>query len=140
MSDLKPVTVKKGKLLLTLAANREKHITIYYEAQRGYEEKAKQLLSDRLDEFNMSISSRSPMFSADLSFSLPKPVSHMDSYNKAIGMLEWSVNDTVELDAGQFDNFVNDNWSWQFGFLSGASDIAMSGSLAVTEFGAKYSS
>lgn len=132
MADLKPVTVNKEKLLQILGTNREKHIAIYQEAQKGYRDEAKKLLSNRLDDFNVI------KLDPDLSFSLPKPVSHMDSYNKAIGMLEWSIDKNIELDASQFDNFVNDNWSWQFGFLSGASDIAMSGSLAATEFGAKY--
>lgn len=132
MADLKPVTVNKKSLLRTLETNRDKHAQIYHEAQKDYIQEAKKLLSDRLDTFNI------PSISADLSFSLPKPTSHVASYNQAIGMLEWSIDDTVELDSGQFDNFVNDNWSWQFGFLSNASDIAMSGSLAVSEFTTRY--
>ena len=133
MADLKPIIVNKEKLLHILGTNREKHIDIYYQAIKGYKEEAKKLLSNRLDDFNVT------KLDPDLSFSLPKLQSHVDSYNRAIKMLEWSVDNTIELDANQFDNFVNDNWSWQFGFLSGAADIAMSGSLAATEFGAKYS-
>ncbi len=132
MADLKPVTVNKKNLLQILETNRDKHAQIYYEAQMGYRKESQKLLTKRLEDFY------TPDLDCDLSFSLPKPTSHVSSYNKAIGMLEWSIDETVELDAGQFDNFVNDNWSWQFGFLSQASDIAMSGSLAVSEFSTRY--
>jgi hypothetical protein len=43
---------------------------------------------------------------------LNKPKSHVSDYDNAIDMLNWEQNDQVELDSREFQNFVQDEWSW----------------------------
>ena len=44
---------------------------------------------------------------------LPKPRTYAKEYETAIAMLEWTVDDVIELDSSQFQNFVLDDWSWK---------------------------
>ncbi len=46
----------------------------------------------------------------------PLPESHVGEYNRAIKMVEMSVDDVIELDQHQFDQLVLDNWNWKRGF------------------------
>lgn len=45
---------------------------------------------------------------------LAEPVDHTSDYERVIMMLEMSVDDTVVLNAGEFDQYVRDVWSWSY--------------------------
>jgi hypothetical protein len=44
------------------------------------------------------------------SVTLTEPSNHVKDYDRVITMLEMSVDDTVTLDAQDFDRYVMDNW------------------------------
>ena len=46
------------------------------------------------------------------SVTLTEPSNHIKDYGRVIAMLEMSVDETVTLDAQDFDRYVMDNWDW----------------------------
>lgn len=128
------VTVNREKLLETLKANREKHQKDYDEAVAGYKsiatERLQKLMSKSVeavkDNYDMLLKKLSKFdpSSVDtfddrvvlvqaMSFDLKVPKNHVSSYDVAIKMAEWEVNETVELTQAQFQCFVMDDWDWQ---------------------------
>lgn len=51
------------------------------------------------------------------SWPLKYPESHLEDYNRAIDLLNFSVADKVELSVSDFDAYVRNNWSWRQSFL-----------------------
>lgn len=119
MADLETITVDKFKLLPILKKNREEHIKYYNKAQDIYRTKALKLLEERQKDFMVASKAGtvSPV-DPDLSFLLLKPHFYIDEYDKVISKLEWSLDRRIELTQEEFNCFVHDSWSWQFGSLS----------------------
>jgi hypothetical protein len=46
------------------------------------------------------------------SIDLVQPRDHTSDYDRVIMMLEMSVDDTIVLDANEFDQYVRDVWAW----------------------------
>jgi hypothetical protein len=46
------------------------------------------------------------------------PTTYKDSYNRAIRMLELSVDDVIQLEEHIFNQLVLDEWDWKRGFVS----------------------
>jgi hypothetical protein len=44
--------------------------------------------------------------------SLTEPSDHTKDYDRVVAMLEMSVEETITLDAQDFDRCVMDNWDW----------------------------
>lgn len=107
------VTVSKAQLLETLQANLTKHVAEYEEARANYPAAVVEALRERADE--IEVGTRKPY---DYSVNLPRPHSYADEYEDAIQMLEWSTEETVELDQSQFKQYVQDEWNWKAGFTT----------------------
>lgn len=41
------------------------------------------------------------------------PTCHLADYSRARQMLEWSLDNEVELTEKEFECFINDNWDWK---------------------------
>lgn len=105
------IRAKKEEILSRLRANRETHAVIVAEARKGYVEKARESLRERLDQLlNGKIVS--------LSFSLEPPQDHSDVYDTAIQMLELATDDVIEMDSTQVRTLVMDQWDWSRHFLA----------------------
>jgi hypothetical protein len=97
-----------------LKENRNKHKADYDEAVANYRVAAKEALRavvkkiDKGEDFN-------------LSFQLPEPREFLSEYDRAIGMLEMSVDELVELEEHEFDQLVNDSWPWAHQFAAATS-------------------
>lgn len=98
------------QLLATLEQNRNNHASIVAEARAGYLERARQALEEKLAELK---SGRM----AELVFRLSPPADYTKTYDTAIGMLTQTVDETVELDAEEFSNLVQDEWDWSASFF-----------------------
>lgn len=48
---------------------------------------------------------------------MESPKSYKENYEKAITAFSWETEDTVELDANEFEKYVLDNWEWKEDFL-----------------------
>lgn len=113
--EVKSVRVKKAELLAALEKNREQHHAIFLEAVDGYEKEAERLLEEHLDRLRDSAGKSKPML---LRIFLDAPSDHTEDYDAAISMLQWSEDDTVEIDQQTFRNYVLDDWQWKRQFLA----------------------
>lgn len=114
---MKTVKMNKTKLLGIIFSNKEKHVKAYNEAVEDYkklvvkisQENLKQAESGDLDNI------------AKIKSIPPRPVSYESSYNRALLMLELSVEDTIDLDVHDFDQLVQDEWQWKQSFIASTS-------------------
>lgn len=105
------VRVNKSEILDVLKKNRETHRKIFLEALTGYRETAIKLLEEKLA---LARSGKR----IELSFRLTQPMDQTSDYDRAIRMLEMSINQDIELSEHDFENYVMDNWDWKRQFLS----------------------
>lgn len=105
------ITVTKSELIEVMKANREKHHQIVLEAQAGFRSK----VLARLDEM-LALAAKGEKI--QLIVGLAMPEDHTDEYDTIIGMLEMSVDDTVELDQSDYQSWVQDKWGWQRSFTA----------------------
>lgn len=104
---MQTVKIEKSKLLETVRTNRDLHEQEYEEAMEGYrEEFLKQLAGKRK-------ALRKGDLPAQNFENLPVPTRHTDEYEQVIKMLEFSVDDVVELEHHEFSNYVMDDWGWK---------------------------
>lgn len=136
------VKVQRLKLLETLKQNLDTHRKEYQESLLAYQSlakerlhklqrKAQQALADNFAAIERKIDRFDPesedhdlsdtvVLLNTLSFNLKVPQDHSRSYEVAIQMAEWEVEETIELTQDQFQAFVLDDWEWQqeFKFLN----------------------
>jgi len=129
------VTVNRMKLLETLKSNREKHQKAYREAVAGYREAATEALNEQVAKARMAIEDNAAMIAVkierfdpddplsnqvvvlgQMAFTLEVPKDHTKSYDVAIEMAEWEVDDNIKLTQSQFQCFVMDDWDWKPSF------------------------
>lgn len=99
------IKVKKAELLGKLKANRANHSAQFDKAAKGYRKRVIEALTSRLKEAR---NGKLPQ----LIFNLPMPVDQTKAYDRAIGMLELSVDDVIELEEHDYQQYVLDEWSW----------------------------
>jgi len=104
------VTVKVDELLDILKKNREAHRAIFLEAQKGYREEVIRRLDDMLADAREGRKITSYV-------QFEEPSDQTKDYDRAIRMLEMSVDDEAELNDQTFRSFVMDDWSWKSNFL-----------------------
>lgn len=107
---MKSIQVQKTRVLEVLRNNRVKHRDIFLEACEGYRKKATEELDKLLSEIKQG---RLPV----ISIVLPLPEDHTREYDRAIGMLEMSMTDIVELTEEDYKRYVQDDWTWKRQFL-----------------------
>ena len=105
------VKIKKADLLKVLKENRAAHRKIFEEALVGYKKKVIELLDKKLQEARTGIRVR-------MVFNLIEPQDQTKDYDRAIRMLEMSIEKVIELSEQDFKAYVMDDWSWKFQFLS----------------------
>ncbi len=133
------IEVNRERLLVTLKANREKHIKDYKEAVEGYcasalkkleagYEKAKLKVErnyktavDQIKQFDVN----NPRASSDWltlvegeRVELKVPRNFSKEYDAAIDMVTWDVRETLELTHAEFQCFVRDVWDWSNDFVA----------------------
>jgi len=106
------VKVKKGELLAKLKENLKAHVEEFKLAHAAWVEQT--IAVHKLQIKSLKETSNT---SPDAKFG-PVPTSQATSYERAIAMLEMSVEDEIVLDAHEFDQYVLDNWTWSHSFKS----------------------
>jgi len=99
------VKVKREELLAKVRANREAHRELFLKAQEGY----RKLVIEELDRMLADARHGRPI---QRSATLTEPSNHIKDYDRVITMLEMSVDDTITLEARDFDRYVMDSWDW----------------------------
>lgn len=118
---MKDVTVNRDELLVILKNNRSKHRAIFDEAVEGYQQKALETLNQNIEALRQNKHYR-------ISFHLTPPEDHTKDYDRAIRMVEMSLNAQVVLDEEDFMQYVQDDWVWKRQFL--VANSAYSGTAA----------
>ena len=101
------VRVKKTELLEILKKNKAEHEAIFAEAQKTWQTAVVKELTSQL-----AIASENKLPSLLKLKKLEPPKSYASEYERAIGMLEMSVDDVVEIDQQEYQNYVRDIWNW----------------------------
>lgn len=109
----KTVTVNRLKLIEKLKENLEAHKKDYVEAVVGYRLK---LISDteRMLSVLKNINDEGALTLNPVKFNPPQ--SYESQYVDSIEMLEWSVQENIELDHATFKAYVQNQWTWSSGF------------------------
>ena len=97
--------VNKTELLETLRANRAAHRANFEEALDAYRDRVVGWLEQRLDAARRGER-------VEMAFQSPIPEDFTREYDRAIRMLEMSLDDEIEISSRDFDQLVMDNWSW----------------------------
>ncbi len=105
------VNIRRTDLLNTLRINREKHRTIFTEAQSGYRSAVIKKLDQMLAEARDGKKIRR-------SVSLIEPMDQTADYDRVIRMMEMSVDDTIKLEEHDFNSYVLDQWQWKNQFTA----------------------
>ena len=112
---MKTVNVNREALLSALTENRERHIANHKMATEDRRTSVMDTLRKHLLIMDVDVNHQMPE-----TLRFPKTQSHEAEYNRAIAMVEMSVDPTVELTQHEFDQLVLDNWSWQQDFMTNA--------------------
>jgi len=107
---MKTVKIKKDKLLKKLKENRETHRNNFLEAQKGYRQEA-------IEQFDKALKNARDGKPIITYFNLTAPVDQTFDYDTIIEMLDWEVEEIVELDQSSFKNYVLDEWNWKQDWL-----------------------
>jgi len=116
---MEAITVNKEQLLATITTNRDAHRDQFLTAQKRYRE----VVIGELDKRLESAQRGGPI---NLGFALPEPRDYTDSYDTAIQMLQWELEDTVTLDEHSFRQFVLNKWEWASQF-AGSTQVYLQG-------------
>lgn len=105
------VKIKKSELLETLRKNRQEHRAIFEEAQVGYRAEAIKLLDKALQDAKAG--------RTIITFvKLNSPIDQTKDYDRAIKMIEMSVDENIEISEADFANYVLDDWHWKQNFMT----------------------
>lgn len=104
--SMRDVKVKTADLLAKLRENFGRHKQELDADRKAYRAKLRKVLLDELNK--LETGSVEPV-----GIPVSPPDDHTDDYERAIGMLEMSVDETVVLTATQFAAFVQDKWHWK---------------------------
>ncbi len=106
----------REELLKVLKKNREKHEREFNKAMKAWVKKSTKALQVAADKAKTD-----GWITRDPLKDLPKPTSYLESYNKAIRMVEMDARSVVELDAQTFNAWVHDEWEWRGAFAANTS-------------------
>lgn len=102
---MKSINVKRSALLDALRNNRQKHATEAEEAKAGYIVQVEKGLRKALRELKTG--------KITTNLNLHPPVDQTAEYDRAIQMMEMSVDDNIELTEIEFRQYIQDEWSWR---------------------------
>jgi hypothetical protein len=108
------MTFAVEKLVDILKKNRAEHEKMATEAKENYIKQLKEELAKKLDLL-MQGKAVNPHSS------LAVPQDNLKQYNIAISMLEMTNDSFIVLDEHQYNQYVNDEWTWTERFLETAS-------------------
>ena len=100
------IKVAKAELLSILKKNRDSHKAVFEEAQKGYRKEAIEALDKALQDARSGRNIRTVI-------RLDAPVNQTSDYDRAIKMVEMSIDENIEIGETDFANYVLDDWHWK---------------------------
>ena len=111
---MRSVKVEKNQLLGIVRNNKIKHIKEFDESVKDYKKAALKIAKEHVELAKTGELDQIAKIRA-----MPqKPSSYEKDYERAIRMLELSVEDTIELEEDIFNQLVLDEWSWKNSFTA----------------------
>ena len=110
---MEKIKVEKKTLIDALVKNRAEHKRIYDEAFQGFKEEAIETAGKILD----AAKDAEHLGVIRLSLGLTPPANNLKDYDRAIGMLEMSIDNEVEITSLEFQHYIQDDWGWKNSFL-----------------------
>ena len=98
-------------MLQAVTENRENHHGQYEKAFEGYRRDCIECLEGNLAALKGG--SRERIYITETA-----PEDHTKDYDRVIAMLSASVDEEIELNASEFDNYVQDDWNWKENWMS----------------------
>ena len=103
------ITVEKQMLLDALNENREEHRSIFERAQEVYRAEVIKQLDQALEDARNGKKIVTAIY-------LPQPEDHTQDFDTAIRMIQWHRGDTIEIEQGDFECYVENKWRWRQAF------------------------
>ncbi len=111
---MRSVKVNKVELMKILQDNKKKHIKEFDESVKDYKKAALKVAKEHVDLAKSGDLDKIAKIRA-----MPqRPASYEDSYNRAIRMMELSVDEVIELEEQIFNQLVLDEWMWKTAFTA----------------------
>jgi hypothetical protein len=106
------IKVNKQELIKKIELNKEMHLTDYEEAVEAYKDEALRQLKE--------LTKKAKAGERNLNLDLVEPINNEKEYDKLLLMFEMEVEDEVELDMHEFNQYVHDET--QFAMAAGISN------------------
>lgn len=111
------IKMNRIELLNIVFANQEKHAADFIEAVADYKEAVLKITKQ-----NLALARTGDLDKIAKIRAVPqKPVSYEKNYERAIRMLQLSVEDVIEVEEDVFNQLVLDEWAWKHNFVAAAS-------------------
>lgn len=94
------IKILKADLITKIKENKKNHIKEYEKAVVAYREEALRQLRTQLERVEEG--------AVDAKLDLMTPVNNSDNYDKILEMFEWEVQEVVELEQDEFQEYVQD--------------------------------
>jgi len=94
------IKVNKNDLIKKIKLNKENHIVEYDKAIVAYKEEALKQLSAQIERVEEG--------ALDAKLDLITPINNAENYDKIIEMFEWEVEEKVDLEQNEFNEYVQD--------------------------------
>lgn len=108
------VKIKKDELLGIVRENLNKHVKEYVESVEDFK-----ALSLKVATANLKLVKTGDLASISRIEAMPRaPQSYEQNYQRAIRMLELSVDEVIELEEDVFNQLVLDEWTWKHSFVA----------------------
>ena len=111
---MRSVMVNKTELMKVLQDNKKKHVKDFEESVKDYKKAALKVAKEHVELAKTGDLDQIAKIRA-----MPnRPASYEDSYNRAIRMMEMSIDENIELEEQVFNQLVLDEWSWKNSFVA----------------------
>jgi HAMP domain-containing protein len=111
---MRNVRVRKEDLIGIVERNRATHGAVFEKAYERFRCSIERELEERLSRIRKGKS-------VDLAIRLPEPRDMTATYDRVLEMLAMETRDEVELTEQEFQQFVQDDWTWKREFATTAS-------------------
>lgn len=105
------ITVNTEKLLEIVKENRHTHKNEYTEAYSVYRDKLLEEVRNKL--FEAENDRRENRINPNFRTELIEPTEHLDEYDTVIGMLDLHIGELIELSMHDYQQYVQDKWTWK---------------------------
>lgn len=106
---MQDITIEKKRLLEIIKTNRKVHLEEYEKANEAYRASA-------IAEMKANLKEAQKGGEINHYISASRPTSFVENYDTVISMLELTEDETITLTYHEFQQYVEDKWSWRGAF------------------------